>query len=504
MNQLLSIVDDKLVIEKLQLTRLEGDILHTGSLNIDGRLTINRDLEVGGTITVDTLHVKNLVTDAVQQADNCTFNAPDDSQLVGKGLTWTTAPDNKYQFVLRTEPRRIYSTETIDLRSDAKYQIDGVDVLLKGQLGSSIKRSNITKLGILEQLDVDGNTNLGNVVLVNSYLNRVGINIEQPNSTFSVLDSGVEFIVGSYEPGQMNIGAWSNHTVNIVTDNTPRITLHGNTVTFGSPTSKNSVVKINGILEVDSIVSDTRIQRTSSYEILEDNETNLHNKGLLWKGNTSVRKIVFYEAPSRFYSSESLDLNAGKEFMIAGSSVLNADTLGASVKTSSLETVGTLHNLVVGADVNLGDRLIIKDFNVQFTTSVNVSEGDRQLTISALGLETSNIFRVKHNDIQEFAISEQGITLGNRNNTARVINAYGRLSVNTTNPDPDASLTVDGPVVMSGKKFVNGSSAPLTGAWNKGDIVWNINPVETSYIGWVCISTGTPGDWRPFGQIGAT
>lgn len=134
MNQLLSIADDKLVIEKLQLTRLEGDILHTGSLNIDGRLTINRDLEVGGTITVDTLHVKNLVTDAVRQADNCTFNAPDDSQLVGKGLTWTTAPDNKYQFVLRTEPRRIYSTETIDLRSDAKYQIDGVDVLLKGQL----------------------------------------------------------------------------------------------------------------------------------------------------------------------------------------------------------------------------------------------------------------------------------------------------------------------------------------------------------------------------------
>lgn len=503
MNQLLSIVDNKLVIEKLQLTHLEGDILHTGSLNIDGRLTLNSDLEVSGAITVDTLHVKNLVTDAVQQADSSTFTATDESQLVGKGLTWVTAPDTKYQFVLRTEPRRIYSTETIDLRSDAKYQIDGVDVLLKGQLGSSIKRSNITKLGILEQLDVDGNTNLGNVVLVNSYLNRVGINIEQPNSTLSVLDNGIEFIVGSYEAGQMNIGTWSNHTINIVTDNTPRIVVQGNTVTFGSPTSKNSVVKINGILEVDSIVSDTRIERTSSFEILEDNETSLHNKGLLWKGNTNVRKFVLYESPSRFYSSESLELNTGKELLIGGTPVLNADTLGSTIKTSSLETVGTLHNLVVGADVNLGDRLVIKDHNVRFNADVNVCQGDDMLTATATGVNTNNSFRIKNKEVQEFAISGQGITIGNRENTTRVINAYGRLSVNTTNPDPEASLTVEGPVVLTGKKFINSDRIPVAGMWNKGDIVWNINPVETSYIGWVCISGGTPGEWRPFGQIGA-
>lgn len=508
MNQLLSIVDDKIVIEKLNLRYLEGNILHAGNLNLRGTLsvgqavTVEKDLTVTGTVKADTLHVKNLITDDARQTDAFTFNADEERQLSGKGLTWGIG-DQEYQLVLKTEPRRIYSSESIDLNKNAKYQIDGIDVLLKDRLGSTITKSNITKLGVLESLDVEGNTNLSNTIIVNGYLNRVGINIEQPNGALSVVDGGVEFIVGSYETGKINIGAWSNNTLNIVTDNTPRISIHGNTVTFGSSTSKNAVVKINGSLEVDSIVSDTRVQRTSSLEFLEDNETKLHNKGFLWKGSSNVNKFVFYESPDRFYSSESIELRAGRDFIINGSSVLSADTLGSSVKNSSLERVGTLHSLIVGADVNLGDRLIIKDYDVTFKTAITVTQGDDSLQILGNSLISNSTFRIKTNDTQEFAISSQGITVGNSGNTTRVINAYGRLSINTTNPDPEAVLTVDGPVVMSGKKFVNGTGVPVSGNWSKGDIIWNINPVETSYVGWVCVASGTPGEWRPFGQIGA-
>lgn len=47
------------------------------------------------------------------------------------------------------------------------------------------------------------------------------------------------------------------------------------------------------------------------------------------------------------------------------------------------------------------------------------------------------------------------------------------------------------------------TSAPVAGTWRKGDIVWNLNPVATGAIGWVCTVSGTPGTWKSFGAIAA-
>ena len=46
-----------------------------------------------------------------------------------------------------------------------------------------------------------------------------------------------------------------------------------------------------------------------------------------------------------------------------------------------------------------------------------------------------------------------------------------------------------------------GSSAPTTGDWNRGDIMWNSSPASGSNIGWVCVVSGTPGTWKSFGSI---
>ncbi|WP_457092716.1 hypothetical protein [Microvirga sp. P5_D2] len=42
---------------------------------------------------------------------------------------------------------------------------------------------------------------------------------------------------------------------------------------------------------------------------------------------------------------------------------------------------------------------------------------------------------------------------------------------------------------------------PTTGAWRQGDLVWNLNPVATGAIGWVCTVGGTPGTWKSVGAI---
>jgi hypothetical protein len=43
--------------------------------------------------------------------------------------------------------------------------------------------------------------------------------------------------------------------------------------------------------------------------------------------------------------------------------------------------------------------------------------------------------------------------------------------------------------------------APTTGTWKAGDVVLNQAPVAGGKVGWVCVSAGTPGTWRAFGQI---
>jgi hypothetical protein len=53
-------------------------------------------------------------------------------------------------------------------------------------------------------------------------------------------------------------------------------------------------------------------------------------------------------------------------------------------------------------------------------------------------------------------------------------------------------------------RLINGecdSNAPTTGTWNKGEKVWNKDVGAGKYIGWVCISSGTPGTWKGFGLI---
>lgn len=56
---------------------------------------------------------------------------------------------------------------------------------------------------------------------------------------------------------------------------------------------------------------------------------------------------------------------------------------------------------------------------------------------------------------------------------------------------------------LGGKKHSYGTAAPTTGTYAVGDTVHNTAPASGSYAGWKCITAGTPGTWRGFGQCGA-
>jgi hypothetical protein len=48
---------------------------------------------------------------------------------------------------------------------------------------------------------------------------------------------------------------------------------------------------------------------------------------------------------------------------------------------------------------------------------------------------------------------------------------------------------------------VYAAAAPTTGAHVVGEIVWNSAPASAGFIGWVCVTAGTPGTWKTWGLI---
>lgn len=78
-----------------------------------------------------------------------------------------------------------------------------------------------------------------------------------------------------------------------------------------------------------------------------------------------------------------------------------------------------------------------------------------------------------------------------------------KLGVGVSTVSNGVDFEVVGPIKFQGKKQEVGNAVPTIGLYNIGDIVWSDTPKPNGNLGWICIRTGTPGEWRPFGSIGA-
>jgi hypothetical protein len=54
---------------------------------------------------------------------------------------------------------------------------------------------------------------------------------------------------------------------------------------------------------------------------------------------------------------------------------------------------------------------------------------------------------------------------------------------------------------VSGNIERQGTAAPTSGTYKRGDIVWNSTPAASGNVGWVCTTAGNPGTWKTFGTI---
>ena len=244
-------------------------------------------------------------------------------------------------------------------------------------------------------------------------------------------------------------------------------------------------------------------------------DNSIYNKGLQWTGVGQAKYLVLNNDPDRLWSNVNIDLKTEQSYMIDNTPVLSANELGRTVTKSNLRQVGTLNNLVVSGNLNVSQFVIFDSGmnrlgigtetpNATLSVASNTVEFIVQPGVAAadIGTHTNSGLNIKTDSTDRITITANGnITLGLQGNTETKINMYGRVGIGVTSVESDVSLSTSGAVKFQNKKFEVGSAAPVTGSYTVGDIIWNSAPSANQSIGWVCVATGNPGQWKSFGTI---
>jgi hypothetical protein len=273
---------------------------------------------------------------------------------------------------------------------------------------------------------------------------------------------------------------------------------------------------LSNIINRALTVEDMRMQSLSSVEFQAQGDSGIYGKGLHWKGDGPTRQFIYRANPDRIFSTESIDLDRNATYLIGNAPVLTLTTLGPSITTSSLSKVGTLNNLHTQGDLVIDEEIFYSSTSGRLGLGTEAPNGKFSLaTLDAefiidtapgvvkAGTWTSDDFSLITDNTTRLTVQSNGnIELGNSSKNISVT-VHGKLGVGVNNMDSDVSLATAGAVKFDNKKFMNSNEIPTSGTFRKGDIVWNTNTIPTGYVGWVCVREGTPGEWKPFGQIGS-
>jgi hypothetical protein len=273
------------------------------------------------------------------------------------------------------------------------------------------------------------------------------------------------------------------------------------------------------VLKADVIQADTivgKIEYANDVPIVFSGK-DIEGKGILWSGQGNTKQFIYAANPDRFFVSENLDFARGKSITINNIKLIDDKELGPTITKSNLREVGKLKGLIVDGSATIGqyiyfdnntNRLGIgtEDPAAAFSVAedgVEVVIGTKDSTKGYIGTHASNSLDIVTDNASRINISANGnIQLGNPKLPPVQVSVHGKMSIRVSTPDPEVDLHVNGSIKFNNRLQKYDRTYPTAGSYNEGDIVWNIEPKMNTYVGWVCIQTGSPGIWAPFGKIG--
>jgi hypothetical protein len=206
------------------------------------------NLTVSGTLKTKILVVDELRADIKFEKDlPITFSG---DSLDGKGLLWAGQGHTK-QFIFTSNPDRFFMSENLDFARGKTITVNNIKLIDEKELGPTVVKSSLREVGHLKGLIVDGGLSVGQFMIFDANTSRLGLGTENPNAALSILDDGVEIIIGTKDAVRGYIGTHASNNFDIVTDGTARIsvTSSGN-ILLGNPKLAPVQISVHGKLSV--------------------------------------------------------------------------------------------------------------------------------------------------------------------------------------------------------------------------------------------------------------
>jgi hypothetical protein len=190
--------------------------------------SLSGDLIDGGTIT--NFSSTGIVDQSTQ------------TQLTVKDGVVEIAKDLHIKGTVKVEKLEYVEAQVPKLNVTKAIMIDSNEVIWKEELGKSVKKSHLTELGILKNLQVRNTLYVAD--------GRVGVGTTAPSADFSVNSNGYE-ILTTFHENTAYVGTHTHVPFSIGTDYTPRLTCRANgDIVVGSEVGQPVKMNVYGRLGV--------------------------------------------------------------------------------------------------------------------------------------------------------------------------------------------------------------------------------------------------------------
>lgn len=225
--------------DKLNSNNIEFNIIENfNSTGInDVAETVNLTVMDGEVVVENNLISKNL--HVVENAEIKKLTVKDDLHVYGEVIFHSTTFSDNIKSYISNQIREYKLNTDIDLLGKPLTSNEQI-LIEKDSLGPGIVKSNLRKLGRLQDLEVVGDVDLGETLTVSN--RRVGINTDEPSGALTVWDEETEFTVKKYKKRNTFIGTTRDCDLSIGVNSNPVLTVNSQGIATKSIRIENTTI----------------------------------------------------------------------------------------------------------------------------------------------------------------------------------------------------------------------------------------------------------------------